>query len=89
MEHDIDYVITNPDPIAYMIGDADGSGNVDIVDATFVQRYSIKADVPIDYEILIHGDVDRNGELEITDATFIMRHVIRAHTPYPIGEFVS
>ena len=75
-------------PEGYILGDADGSGNVDIVDATFVQRVTINAEVPIEYDILMHGDVDGNGELEATDVTFLMRHIIRVKTPYAIGEIV-
>ena len=76
-------------PEGYILGDADNSGNVDIVDATFVQRKATNAPVPIAEEILIHGDVDSNNLIEITDATFIMRHLIRLNTPYPIGQLVN
>ena len=75
-------------PESYILGDADGSGYVDIVDATFVQRASIKADVPIAHDILMHGDVDGNGELDAVDVTFLMRHIIRVKTPYAIGEMI-
>ncbi len=78
-------------PVSYILGDVDNSGNVDVVDATFAQRYTIHASIPD--EILdgleMRADVDNTGELDSADVTFIMRHLIRVKTPYPIGETVS
>lgn len=78
-------------PEGYILGDADNSGNVDIVDATFAQRYVTHSDIP--EEMLsgmdVRADVDSNGDVEATDVTFIMRHLIRVPTPYPIGELIT
>lgn len=68
-----------------ILGDADGSGSVDAVDATIVQRHVTKLNVPVPTETLMNGDVDGDGELSITDATFIQRHATSIKTPYPIG----
>ena len=78
-------------PVSYILGDVDKSGNVDVVDATFAQRYVTHADIPEDIldEIVLRGDVDGKGDLDTVDVTLIMRHLIRVPTPYPIGEFVS
>ena len=88
-EHDIPFVLL--DGVSYILGDADGSGNVDIVDATFAQRYVTHSDIPA--EILsgmdVRADVDSNGEVEATDVTFIMRHLIHIATPHPTGEVVT
>ena len=80
---------TPPVTKKYLLGDADGSGEVDITDATFVQRYSTDIAVPYEMNILMQGDADRSGELEISDATFIQRYSTDIATPYPIGEYVD
>ena len=72
----------------YKLGDADGSDDVDMVDATVVQRVATRVKVPYDQETLMHGDVDGDGELTVVDATFIQRFATRVKTPYPIGETV-
>ena len=84
--HNIEYV---EKPASYLLGDADNNGAVEIIDATFIQRYEAKIIVPFHEEILMQGDVDRNDSLESTDACFIMRHIIGMQTPYPIGETVT
>ena len=91
VESNIDYVITdnNPDVLSNILGDADNSGYVDIVDATFLQRYATHIYVPVSADILMQGDVDNSGSIEITDAGFIMRHLIHVATPYPIGETIT
>ena len=78
-------------PVSYIMGDVDNSGNVDVVDATFAQRYTIHASIPDEIldGIVMRADVDNTGELDSADVTFIMRHLIRVKTPYPIGETVS
>ena len=69
-----------------ILGDVDGDGKSDIVDATIVQRVATNIKVSIPEEILMNGDVDSDGKLSITDATFIQRHATFVKTPYPIGE---
>ena len=77
-------VINIPAEEPYIIGDADGGGSVDIVDATFVQRYSTGIKVPVDTETLMHADIDRDGTLSVVDATFIQRYVTFIFVPYLI-----
>ncbi len=78
-------------PVSYILGDVDNSGNVDVVDATFAQRYTTHADIPADIldGMVMRGDVDENEDLDSADVTFIMRHLIRVATPYSIGETVT
>ena len=87
--NNIDFVLLDSQQTSFILGDADNSGNVDIVDATFIQRFVNHVEVPIEADVLMHGDVDGNGELDAVDVTFIMRHIVRVATPYPIGEEVT
>ena len=72
----------------YMLGDADNSGDIDVIDATFVQRYSIEAFIPCE-DTIMQADVDSSGDVSSIDATFILRHLIHISVGYPIGEYVS
>ena len=71
-----------------MLGDADGSGEVDTIDATIIQRHLSKMIVPYPEETLMNGDVDGVGELSVIDATFIQRFCAHMNTPYSIGEMI-
>ena len=56
----------------YIVGDADGSGEVDIVDATYIQRYNARIIGAMDlYKPL--ADVDGDNEVNIVDVTRIQR----------------
>ncbi|MBQ6499581.1 MAG: hypothetical protein IJI48_06735, partial [Ruminococcus sp.] len=82
--------IDMPDPAdMFLLGDADGSDEVDAVDATVIQRVATLVKVPYAEEILMQGDVDDDGDLTVIDATFILRYASLAPTPYRIGEYVS
>ena len=68
-------IVDIPADESYIIGDADGSGSVDIVDATFVQRYATSIKVPVPLDTLMHADIDGDGSIGVIDATFIQRYV--------------
>lgn len=72
-----------------VLGDADGNGEVEITDATVIQRYLSDIDVPYPVEILMNADVDNSGDLSIVDATYIQRYCAYIATPYIIGETLS
>lgn len=74
---------------AAVLGDADGSGEVDMIDATVVQRLYTNMSVPYPEEILMNGDVDGDGEPTVVDATFIQRFCSLLYTPYPIGQEIN
>ena len=56
------------------MGDVDLSGEADIVDVTYLQRYSIKM-YSITARQLKAADVLRNGEVDITDVTYLQRQL--------------
>lgn len=78
-----------PDPPqSYLIGDADGNGKLNTLDATMIQRHIAKVPTGIPEETLMHGDIDGNGSLTILDATYIQRYLAKIPVNYPIGEIV-
>ena len=68
-----------------LLGDADGDGEVSILDATAVQRYLADMDGEIVAEL---ADVDCDGEIDVTDATFIQRWLADLPCPDGIGKSV-
>ncbi|MBQ1897650.1 MAG: hypothetical protein II163_00615, partial [Ruminococcus sp.] len=64
-----------------LLGDADGDGEVSILDATAIQRKDVLLSVA--YFDDVAADVDGDGDVTILDATFIQRFL--AGLPYPAG----
>lgn len=71
----------------YLLGDADGNGDVDVVDSVKVLRVTILIDTDPDGSVARRADVNGDG-LDTVDATFIQRFSTHIPTPYPIGEWV-
>jgi len=67
----------------YIIGDTDGNGEVDICDATHIQR--ILAEFYYDSNYVIRGNVT-GDELSIIDVTEIQRYLVGFKNMYSIGE---
>lgn len=70
-----------------ILGDADGDGEVTILDVTCIQKKLAKLSVG-NFSV-IGADVDGNGEISIIDATCIQRYLARIKTPYSIGEDIE
>ena len=70
-----------------IVGDVSGDGNVEIDDATFLQRKLVNMTVPFEFNEST-ADADEDGEVSITDATFIQRWVIGMKSRLNIGEHV-
>ena len=77
------------DAASYLLGDVNGDGDVDVIDATIVQRYDARFPVPYDEAQLMRGDVDDDGEVTVLDATLIQRYATQVPTPYDIGGRVN
>lgn len=77
--------VTNPtldpdDPIpGGLKGDADGDGEVSVMDATLIQRY-LAQQVTIDAIIFENANVDGDTELSVLDATGIQRFIAKIIT---------
>lgn len=68
-------------------GDADGDGEVTILDATAIQR--TLASLPVDSFNEIAADVDGDGEVTIIDATFTQRWLADLPCPDGIGQLIT
>ena len=72
---------------APVLGDADGSGEVQPADARLVLRMSVSLEKkPEDITLL---DVDADGELTSADARLILRYAVKLETAFPAAEKLS
>ena len=70
-------------PVTY--GDADGDGDVTILDVTYIQRFM--ADVPLSKEFNErNADVDGDGDVTIIDATLIQRFMVGLISKFPVED---
>ena len=67
-----------------LLGDADGDGEVTILDATAIQRYLASLPNPTFFEPA--ADADEDGEVTILDATAIQRHLASLSSNPNIGK---
>ena len=70
-----------------ILGDADGDGNVTVIDATWIQRYLANMKVPNAFNEAA-ADADADGDVSIIDATWIQRWLAEMTIPYPIGKTI-
>ena len=75
-------------PAEYLLGDADGNGEIESVDATFIQRYIAQIPTPYTKAELMRGDVDGSGDLELTDVTAIQYYLCHLKVSYQIGTVI-
>lgn len=73
---------------AELLGDVDGNGTVDSVDATLIQRVDAGI-ISATADMIKRGDVDGDGQLTILDATFIQRYLIGIKISYPINQAIK
>ncbi len=70
----------------YLVGDADGNDQVNVLDATNIQMQAakIKIDVTLDE---VAGDINGDSKLDVIDATYIQRYVAKHDDKLGIGEY--
>ena len=69
--------------VVYLLGDADGDGEVTILDATAIQRNLVS--LPVDEYISEAADADGDNEVSILDATAIQRWLVSLPSNDEIG----
>ena len=70
-----------------LLGDADGDGEVTILDATIIQRKLV--DLPVTKYVEAASDADQDYEVSILDATAIQRHLVSLSSNENIGKYIS
>lgn len=77
-----------PLPKLYILGDVDESGEVESVDATWIQRRDAGIDIPYAFR---NGpaDVDGDGKVTLMDVSFIQKYLVSMDTPYQIGKVIQ
>ena len=76
---------TEPAKSQWIWGDVDGNGEVDIVDATFIQRILAMMIEPTE-GMITRGCVSGGDELSIIDATIIQRYLAMMTVSYPVDQ---
>lgn len=69
---------------SYLLGDLDKSGDIEITDATYVQRILAGYKTNLDGRAGERGMVTSSDDLSIVDATVIQRYLAGYKTKYPI-----
>ena len=65
-----------------ILGDVDGNGRVDIIDALLVAMYSVDSSIPVDHiPNIALGDVDADGDIDFTDAYLIGTYSVNPSDP--------
>lgn len=73
---------------SWILGDADGDGEVTIFDVTIIQRLLVDFEVKDPERVRKCGDINGDG-LDIIDATLIQRYLAEFTVPYPIGTHIE
>ena len=68
-----------------LLGDADLNGEVEIIDATTIQRH-IADIITLPENAMVPADVDKDGEPTIIDVTLLQRYFAGIATPKGIGK---
>lgn len=75
-------------PYEYLIGDADGDGEITVFDVTVLQRLFAHIEDDPDGLIALRGCV--TGEtLDMIDVTYIQRYLAHMDIPYPVDQMTS
>ena len=75
--------------IAYLAGDVDGNGKVNVKDVTAIQKFVAKI-ITLDAENAeLAADVNTDTKINIKDATAIQKYLAKIELDYVIGEIIE
>ena len=74
--------------VEVLLGDADGSGKVDVKDVTHIQKHVANI-FTLSGENALAANVDGNGTIDVNDATLIQKYLAKYKTDYKIGQLVQ
>ena len=77
--------VTSGDIQGNILGDVDGDNNIEIRDATWIQRHVAEVEMPFVINKTT-ADVDGDGIITVMDATAIQYYLANMKTTYKIGE---
>lgn len=83
-ENEIAYVCIE----TYVLGDANGDGEITLMDATVIQRYLSCLPVSDPDVVARNGNITGEG-IEVSAATWIQRHADKMIIPYEVGKVVT
>lgn len=72
----------------YVFGDVDGNGDVEVIDATWIQRHLVSIDIPFTIDLKT-ADIDGDGQIALIDATLIQRWLAHLKSNDKIGKIVK
>lgn len=72
---DVTFTVTSGNSFNYMLGDANGSGNIDVTDVMTIVSYVLQnlGDAPF---VFNNADVDQNGTVNVTDAMIVVDMIL-------------
>lgn len=71
-----------------ILGDVDSSDDVEIRDATWIQRHIVSLEIPFAFNDTV-ADVDCNEDVNIMDVTAIQYYLAKMKTNYRIGKIIG
>ena len=74
--------------VEVLLGDADGSGKVDVKDVTHIQKHVANI-FTLSGENALAANVDENETIDVNDATYIQKFLAKYKTDYKIGQLVQ
>ncbi|WP_316608439.1 dockerin type I repeat-containing protein [uncultured Ruminococcus sp.] len=77
-----------PFGLGYILGDINGNGEADVIDATLIQRHAAAIKTEYAAKDFLHGDVNADGKTDIIDASLIRGYLAGSSCPYDIGGIV-
>ena len=83
-QHNIPFAVA----VNFMLGDVDGSNEIDINDVTLIQSYLAELRT-LDNISLLAADANQDDFVDISDATAIQMKLAEYELPYPIGQYIT